>query len=85
MFDWWAKTYHRGVYLYPLFRACGGDRQDGATEAVGRILGNIPIYLEFIAWRFMCGGGNGILEKKCFILIALLSLLPSFVYWQSAR
>ena len=42
---------------------------------------NIPLYLEFLAWRFACGGGSGILEQNLFIIyrcveyIALLRVL----------
>ena len=81
MFDWWSQIFHKGDYLYPLARCCGGNRQDGATESAGPILGNIPKYLEFIAWRYACGGGEGILEQNLFIIyrsveyIALLRVL----------
>ena len=66
MFDWWAKDCHPGIYLYALARACGGTRQDGDTEGAIPVLMNLPIYLQFIAWRYQCGGGDGILEKSVF-------------------
>ena len=51
MFDWWVNDRHRGIYLYPLARACGGvgNRQDENTEGAVPVLMNLPIYLEFIA------------------------------------
>ena len=66
MFDWWVKDRHPGIYLYALTRACGGTRQDGDTEGALPVLMNLPIYLQFIAWRYQCGGGDGILEKSVF-------------------
>ena len=41
-------------------------RQDGDTEGATPVLMNLPIYLQFIAWRYHCGGGDGILEKSMF-------------------
>ena len=81
MFDWWSQTNHAGAYLFPLARACGGNCQYGTTELAGLILGNIPIYLDFLVWRYRCGGGEGILEHNLFIIyrsveyIALLHVL----------
>ena len=66
-------------FLFPC--ACGGNRKDGATELAGPILGNIPIYLEFLMWRYGCVGGEGISEQNSFIIycsveyIALLRVL----------
>ena len=30
------------------------------TEGAIPVLMNLPIYLQFIAWRYQCGGGDGI-------------------------
>ena len=81
MFNWWLQTNHAGAYLFPLAQACRGNRQDGATELAGTIIGNIPIYLEFLAWQYGCGGGEGILEHNFLIIyrsinyVALLRVL----------
>ena len=77
----YQKTNHVGAYLFPLACACGGNRKDGATDLARTILGNITIYLEFLAWRYVCGGGEGILDNNLFIIyrsveyIALICLL----------
>ena len=68
MFDWWSQTNHAGEYLFPLACVCVDNRQDGATELAGPILGNIPIYLEFLAWLYGCGGGEGVLEHNFLII-----------------
>ena len=42
---------------------------------------NIPLYLEFLAWRYVCGSGEGILEQNLFTIyqsveyIALLRIM----------
>ena len=60
MFNWWSQTNHAGTYLFPLARECRGNRQDGATDLAGPIIGNIPIHLELLVWRYVCGGRKGI-------------------------
>ena len=60
MFLDWMRRYHPTAHLYLVVRACGGSRQDiGAVP----VLMNITYYLEFLVWRFRCGG-DGILEKN---------------------
>ena len=79
MFDCWSQTNYAGAYLFSLARMCGGNHQDGATELAGPILGNIPLYLKFLAWRYGCGGGEGILEQNLFIIyrsVEYIALLP---------
>ena len=49
-----------------------GNRQDGATELVGPIIGNIHIYLEFLVWRYGCRVSKGIyiyILHKIFYLV----------------
>ena len=81
MFDWWAQVFHPGLYIYWLARACGGGRDDICTEGAGPFLMNISIYIKFLAWRYACGGGDGILEKnlisiyRCVEQISLLRVL----------
>ena len=62
-FHEWLKK-QKGVYLWSIWRACGGSRQDGVTEGAMTILMNIPIFIAFLQWRYECGGCDGILEKK---------------------
>ena len=80
LFYIWLHRYHKGAYVYPVSRACGGTRQDIGVKGAVAILMNIPLYLEFLVWRLKCGLG-GILEKNLFSLlqssgmVALLRLL----------
>ena len=75
MFLWWIRTYHSGVYLYATARACGGTRQDGDTEGAGPVLMNLPLYLQFLAWRHGCGGGDSILEKSLFFRLRCVEMV----------
>ena len=75
MFLWWLRTYHPGVYLYATMRACGGTRQDGDTKGAGPVLMNLPLYLQFLAWRYGCGGGDGILEKSLFFRLRCVEMV----------
>ena len=52
-----------GTYVWRIWRACGGDRQDGVTEGAMTILMNLPIFLVFLRWCYECGHCDGILEK----------------------
>ena len=82
MFAWWVNDRHRGIYLYPLDRACGGMKQGGDTEGVFPVLMNLPTYLQCIAWRYQCGGGDGILEKSVFFCLCFVEfvLCPRVLY-----
>ena len=62
MFFDYMRRFHPTAYLYSITRACGGARQDVGVEGACFVLMNIPYYLEFLIWRFCCGG-DGILEK----------------------
>ena len=64
MFFNYMRFFHPTAYLYIITRACGGARQDVGVEGACSVLMNIPYYLEFLIWRFCCGG-DGILEKTC--------------------
>ena len=75
MFLWWMRTTHSGEYLYPIARACGGTRQDGDTKGAGPVLMNLPFYLQFVAWRYGCGGGDGILEKSLFVRLRCVEMV----------
>ena len=66
MFKDYMLRYHPTSHLFPLVRACGGNRQDMATEGALPLLANIPFYLEFLIWRMRCGAGEGILEKNLY-------------------
>ena len=80
MFLDWMRRYHPGAYLYSIVCACGGTCQDIGAEGAYPVLMNIPYYLEFLIWRFRCGG-DGILEKNLWIelrsveFVALLRVL----------
>ena len=63
MFLDWMRRYHPTAHLYSVARACGGSRQDIGVEGAVPVLMNIPYYLEFLVWRFRCGG-DGVLEKN---------------------
>ena len=81
MSDWWPQINYASAYMFPLAHSCGGNRQDGATELAGTIIGNIPIYLEFLVWQYGCGGNKCTLEHNFFIIyhyveyVALLRVL----------
>ena len=77
----WMRRYHPTAHLYLVARACGGSRQDIGAERAVPVLMNIPYYLEFLVWRFWCGG-DGILEKSLWTIlwsvefVALMCVLP---------
>ena len=56
MFLWWMHTTHSREYLYLTARAYGRTRQDGDTEGACPVLMNLPLYLQFLSWRYGCGG-----------------------------
>ena len=64
----YMRRYHPTAYLYSISRACGGARQDIGVEGAIAVLMNIPYYLEFLIWRFRCGG-DGILEKNLWLVL----------------
>jgi len=68
MFVEYMDAYHRGEYLYPVARACGGSRQDIGTEGAGAVLLNLLYYLEFLVWQMSCGG-DVILEKNLYTML----------------
>ena len=74
IFDYYMNTYHQSAYLYPVSRACGGSRQDIGVEGAIAVLMNLPYYLEFLMWRYRCGG-NGILEKKLYLLLRSVEMV----------
>ena len=61
--------------MWPTVRACGGSCQDGDTKGSGPIIMNIPIYLEFMVWRYHCRGGDGILEKNKSIILRSVEMV----------
>ena len=62
------RHYHLTTHLYSVARAGGGSRQDIGVEGAVLVLVNIPYYLEFLVWRFCCGG-DGILEKNLWTIL----------------
>ena len=71
----WLMT---NMYLFPLACVCGGNRQDGTAELAGPIIGNIPIYLELLTWKYGCGGVEGILEHNLFIIYRSVNYIALF-------
>ena len=60
------STTHIGAYVYPLGRAYSVNRQDGDTEGAAPVLMNLPLYIDVVAWRYGCGGGDKTLENSLF-------------------
>ena len=79
MFMDYMRRYHPTSYLYPVYRAWGGSRQDIGVEGAVAVIMNIPHYFELLIWRMSCGG-DSILENNLYIIlrsVEMVSLLRS--------
>ena len=63
------------AYLYAVYQACGGSRQDICVEGYIAVLLNVPYYLEFIIWRMRCGHGGVITEHNLFMLLLYVEMI----------
>ena len=59
-FHEWLKKRPK-TYIWNIWRACGGSRQNGVTEGEMSVLMNIPVFLAFLRWCYECGGCDSIL------------------------
>ena len=70
MFTEWMRAFHVGVYLYPIVRALGGNRQDMGIEGAPAVLMNLKYYFEFLNWRLSSRtSSDNILIRKLYAML----------------
>ena len=69
------KTFHSGVYLFPVARALGGSRQDIGVEGAVPVRMNLKYYIEFLVWRLTCAVNDNLLQTSLFITLCSVEMV----------
>ena len=69
------KTFHPGVYLFPVARSLGGSRQDIGVEGAVPVLMNLKYYIKFLDWRLTCAVKDNLLQTSFYITLRSVEMV----------